>query len=111
MPFPAQRALAPLHRVVAGMRVGRGDAEAPRQFGKHRLVDAGPGFGHERKLHQNARLLDQRMRTGVNLAERARPSLMRGKAHDAALDARLEFRIGRVICHGWSPGPGALASL
>ena len=68
-------------------------------------------FGHERKLHQNARLLDQRMRTGVNLAERARPSLMRGKAHDAALDARLEFWIGRVICHGWSPGPGALASL
>jgi hypothetical protein len=43
------------------------------------------------------------MRTGMNLAERAGPSLMRRKAHDAAFDAGLEFEIGRVVCHGWFP--------
>jgi len=36
-------------------------------------------------------------------AERARPAFMRGKAHDAALGARLEFEIGRFVRHGWSP--------
>jgi hypothetical protein len=79
------------------MAVGRGDTEAPRQFGKHGHVDAGAAFGHEGQLHQHARLLDQRMRPGMDLAERAGPSFMRRKTHDAALGARLEFEIGRVV--------------
>ncbi|ESZ67237.1 hypothetical protein X728_00570 [Mesorhizobium sp. L103C120A0] len=103
MPLPAQRTLAPLHGVVAGMTVGRRDAEAPRQFGEHGHVDAGAALGHEGELHKHARLLDQRMRPGMDLADRAGPSLMRGKAHHAALGARLEFEVGRLVRHGGPP--------
>ena len=79
------------------MAVRRGDAEAPRQFGKYSHVDAGAAFGHEGELDKHARLVDQRMRPGMDLAKRAGPALMRGKTHDAALGARLELEIGRVV--------------
>jgi hypothetical protein len=33
----------------------------------------------------------------MHLTQRTGPALMRGKTHDAALGARLEFEIGRVV--------------
>lgn len=83
--------------MVAGLTIGRRNAEAPRQFGKHGVVDAGAALRHEGELHENARLFNERMRPGVDLAECAGPTLMRGKTHDAALGAWLELEIGRVV--------------
>jgi hypothetical protein len=93
VPLPAQRALAPFHGMMAGLAVGRGDAEAPRQFGKHRLVDAGAALRHEGKLHQDARLFDQRMRPRMHLAQRTGPALMRGKPMTLPLERGWNSRL------------------
>lgn len=68
------------------------------------MIDAGATLGHEGELDQHTRLLDQRVRTGMDFAQRAGPSLMRRKAEHAALGARLKFEIGRVVRHGLFPG-------
>ena len=47
MALPAQRALSPFHGVVAGLPVGRGDAEAAREVGQYRMIDPSAAFGHE----------------------------------------------------------------
>ena len=67
------------------------------------VQNRGAAFGHEGKLDQHARFFNQRVRTGMDLAQRARSPLMRREAHHAALRARLEFKLGRLVRHGWSP--------
>ena len=51
------------------------------------MVDAGAALGHEGKLDQHARRLDQRMRPRMHLADGAGPALMGGKAHDRCRSA------------------------
>ena len=67
------------------------------------MIDAGTALRHEGKLDQHARLLHQRMRPGMDLAERAgrvphapgKPMTLPGR--------RLEFEIGRLVRHASPP--------
>ena len=72
VPLPAQRALAPFHRVVARLPVGRGDAEPARQFGQHRMVDAGAALGHEGQAG-SARAASRSADAAAHAPRRSRP--------------------------------------
>ena len=93
VPLPAQRALSPAHGVMAGLPVGRGDAEPPRQFRQHRVIDAGAALGHEGDLDEKPGLLHQRMRARMHLADRVGTARMRGKAEHAARSGRRRIRV------------------
>ena len=84
MALPAQRALAPVHRVVAGLPVGRGRTQSTRQFRQHGAVDGCTALGHEGQLDQRARLFDRRVRAGVDFADRFGATAIGRETHHAA---------------------------
>ena len=99
VPLPAQRPLSPVHRVMAGLPVGRGDAEPPRQGRKGSLIDGGAALGHEGELDEGARLLHQRIRARMHLADRVGTARMRRKAEHGAGQRGGKFKFRRLDGH------------
>ena len=107
VPLPAQRALAPLHRIVARLPVGRRNALPARQFGKHRMVDAAAGLGHEGELDEDARRLDQWI-AGAHAPRRWRLDGSRGPedpSRSRSAPTRIQFWAARLstACSKASP--------
>ena len=84
---------------MAGLPVGRGYAEPPRQGRKHSLIDGGAALGHEGELDEGARLLHQRIRTRMHLADRVGTAPMRRKAEHGAGQRGGKFEFGRLDGH------------
>ena len=77
---------------MAGGPVRRRDAGGAGKFGQNGMIDRKAAFGEEGHLDQKARRGNQRMRAGMDFAERRSAQIMRRKPQDRRLRQTDFFR-------------------